>query len=228
MRKSYHKATNTAIYLETLTPSKRIDYDIPFKRWYNRNASLKHLKPFGCSVVLLIQNHIGKFNETGSEGIFLGYGETHQAYRIVHMGTVLNETDTEFNNPIPVHSNEVPISNTPEITTEEPIDLHLLSLPNQNPQVTNHDIPVQKGYSWIPEHKIKTFKEIIVNVGDPKNILNHSRQPKHHANLADHLSLDPKTYFQALNRPDGEEWLKAINLELKNMANHQVCSPTIK
>ncbi|MBW0487558.1 hypothetical protein O181_027273 [Austropuccinia psidii MF-1] len=137
-------------------------------------------------------------------------------------------TDTAFNNSIPVHSNDVPISNTPEIPAEEPIDLHLLSLPNQNPQATDHDIPVQEGYSWIPEHEINTSKEIIGNVGDPKNILNHSRQPKHHANLADHLSLDPKTYFQALNSPDGEEWLKAINLELKNMVNHQILSPTIK
>ncbi|MBW0547928.1 hypothetical protein O181_087643 [Austropuccinia psidii MF-1] len=88
---------------------------------------------------------------------------------------VLNETDTAFKNPIPVHSNDILISNTPEITAEEPIDLHLLSLPNQNPQVTDHNIPVQKGYSWIPEHKINTSKEIIGNVGDPKNILNHSR-----------------------------------------------------
>ncbi|MBW0478650.1 hypothetical protein O181_018365 [Austropuccinia psidii MF-1] len=88
---------------------------------------------------------------------------------------VLNKSDTSFSNPIPVHSNEVPISNTPEITAEEPIDVHLLSLPNQNPQVTDHDIPVQKGYSWIPEHKINTSKERIGNVGDPENILNHSR-----------------------------------------------------
>ncbi|MBW0559888.1 hypothetical protein O181_099603 [Austropuccinia psidii MF-1] len=112
--------------------------------------------------------------------------------------------------------------------SEEPIDLQLLSLQNQNPQVTDHDIPVQKGYSLILEHTINTSKEIIGNVGDLKNILNHSRRPKHHESLANHLSLDPKTYFQALNSPEWEEWLKAINLELKNMPNHQAWSPTIK
>ncbi|MBW0482380.1 hypothetical protein O181_022095 [Austropuccinia psidii MF-1] len=83
-----------------------------------------------------------------------------------------------------------------------------------------------KGYSWIPEHEVDTSKEIVGNVGDPKNILTYPRRPKHHANLSDHLSLDPKTYIQALNSPNGEEWIKAINVELKNMAKNQVWSPT--
>ncbi|MBW0465060.1 hypothetical protein O181_004775 [Austropuccinia psidii MF-1] len=96
---------------------------------------------------------------------------------------------------------------SPEITAEEPVDLPPLSPSTLNPKIVNHDVPMVKGYSWIPEHEIDT-------------------RPKHNANLADHLSLDPKTYIQALNSPDGEEWIKAINVELKNMAKHQVWSPT--
>ncbi|MBW0479363.1 hypothetical protein O181_019078 [Austropuccinia psidii MF-1] len=228
------EATNTAIYLENLTPSKSINHDTPFKKWYNRSASLKHLRPFGCSAVFLIQNQTGKFSETGGEGIFLGYGETHRTYRIMDVGTgnvkithhvkflpdsfpakmennnkadqdmftlVLNKTDTILNEPIPTYSKDLPLPNTPEITAEEPVDQPPLSPSNLNPPVVNRDVPTIKGYSWIPEHE-------------------------HHANLANHLSLDPKTYIQALSSPDGEEWMKAINVELKNMAKHQVWSPT--
>ncbi|MBW0500969.1 hypothetical protein O181_040684 [Austropuccinia psidii MF-1] len=220
------KATNTAIYLENLTPSKSINYDTPFKRWYNRNALLKHLRPFGCSAVFLMQNHTGKFSETGGEGIFLGYGEKHQTYRRMDMGTgnvkithhvkflldsfpakidnnnktdqdmftlVPNETDTIPSKPIPIYSNNMTLPNSPEITAEEPVDLPPLSPSTLNLQIVNHDVPMVKGYSWIPEHEIDMYKEIVGNVGDPNNILTYPRQPKHHANLANHLSLDPKT-----------------------------------
>ncbi|MBW0563937.1 hypothetical protein O181_103652 [Austropuccinia psidii MF-1] len=247
------EATNTVIHLENLTPSKSINYDTPFKRWYNRIASLKHLRPFGCSAVFLIPNNTGKFSETGGEGIFLGYGETHGTYRIMDMGTgnlkithhvkflpdsfpakmdnnnkadedmftlVINETDNIPSKPIPAYSNDMPLPNTPEITAEEPVDLPPLSPLNLNPPIVNRDVPMLKGYSWIPEHEVDTSKEIVGNVGDPKNILTYPRRPKHHANLADHLSLDPKTYIQALKSPDGEEWIKAINVELKNMAKN--------
>ncbi|MBW0525888.1 hypothetical protein O181_065603 [Austropuccinia psidii MF-1] len=88
---------------------------------------------------------------------------------------VLNEKDTISSNPIPTYNNVMPIPNTPEITAEEPVDLPPLSPSNQNPLIVNHDVPMHKGYSWILEHEVYTSKEIVGNVGDPKNILNHPR-----------------------------------------------------
>ncbi|MBW0487176.1 hypothetical protein O181_026891 [Austropuccinia psidii MF-1] len=39
---------------------------------------------------------------------------------------------------------------------------------------------------------------------------------------AEHLTITPKMYKQAITSPDREEWLKAINWELGNMDDHSV------
>ncbi|MBW0497851.1 hypothetical protein O181_037566 [Austropuccinia psidii MF-1] len=74
------EASNTAVYLENLTPSKSINFEDPFKKWFNKEPSLKHLQLFGCLAITLKQRLDGKDDESGSQGIFLGYGETHRSY----------------------------------------------------------------------------------------------------------------------------------------------------
>ncbi|MBW0499359.1 hypothetical protein O181_039074 [Austropuccinia psidii MF-1] len=135
---------------------------------------------------------------------------------------VPNETDTVSRDTTLTNNNYVSIPNTPGVQILEPVKPLPLSPPSKSLQIVNPVLPVHKGYLWIPEHELGTSQKILGNVGDPKNILNHHRQPKNHANLATHLTLDPKTYIQALKSPDGEEWMKAINLELKNIAKNQV------
>ncbi|MBW0481578.1 hypothetical protein O181_021293 [Austropuccinia psidii MF-1] len=80
------EAENTAIYLENITPSKNMNFDTPFHKWFNKEPSLRHLQPFCFMAIMLEQKQNGKFDETGSRGIFLGYGETQQSYRIMDPG----------------------------------------------------------------------------------------------------------------------------------------------
>ncbi|MBW0547115.1 hypothetical protein O181_086830 [Austropuccinia psidii MF-1] len=74
--------------------------------------------------------------------------------------------------------------------------------------------------------KLTPQNEIFGDVGHPGNILTNQRQSRHHANLADHLSLDVKTYQEAINGPYSQEWKEAIKSKLNNMANHNVFIPT--
>ncbi|MBW0509570.1 hypothetical protein O181_049285 [Austropuccinia psidii MF-1] len=198
------KAANTAVYLENLTPSK-------------------HLQPFGCLAIMLKQKQNGKFDETGSQGIFLGYGETHRSYRIMDPGTVPNETET-----VPVNK-DIP----PTIIQETD-----LCEPEENPQAetpcqVKEDTPIQpqlptyKGYSWVPENESVPQNKIHGYVGNPKNILPYQRQSRHHANLANHFSSDPKTYQEAINGPNSQEWKNAIKVELDNINSHKVWPPNM-
>ncbi|MBW0546373.1 hypothetical protein O181_086088 [Austropuccinia psidii MF-1] len=50
------EAVKTAVYLENLMPSKNINFEVPFKRWFDREPSLKHLQPFGCLAIALKKN----------------------------------------------------------------------------------------------------------------------------------------------------------------------------
>ncbi|MBW0512363.1 hypothetical protein O181_052078 [Austropuccinia psidii MF-1] len=106
------------------------------------------------------------------------------------------------------------IQKTPETPSLEPVMLSpALDPVEPDPPFSNSkdlvvatpNFPVHKGYSWIPEHKINSPQEIFGNVGDPKNIINNLRCPKHHANLSKHLSLEPKTYIHAIEIPEREE-----------------------
>ncbi|MBW0472741.1 hypothetical protein O181_012456 [Austropuccinia psidii MF-1] len=251
------KAENTAVYLENLTPSKNIDFNAPFKKWFNREPSLKHLQPFGCLAIALKQKLDSKFDEAGSQGIFLGYGETHRSYRIMDPGTgkvkimhhvkflpnkfqslkliststnhesfvlVPNITETISNESFPTLQNQINNNNIP-IAQEKSSTKQSLS--NEEPTTAQITLSTHKGYSWVPEQESIPQNEIFGDVGNPGNILTHQRCPRHHANLADHLSSDPKTYQEAINGPNSQEWKAAIKLELNNMMNHHVWTPTI-
>ncbi|MBW0572992.1 hypothetical protein O181_112707 [Austropuccinia psidii MF-1] len=82
-----------------------------------------------------------------------------------------------------------------------------------------------KQYEWLPENQ-QHPKEILGKVGDPRNIIQHSRR-MHAANVVSLLEHnDPKTYSQAMNRNYQQEWQNAIATELENMKKHNVWSPS--
>ncbi|MBW0580358.1 hypothetical protein O181_120073 [Austropuccinia psidii MF-1] len=86
------------------------------------------------------------------------------------------------------------------------------------------NLPKYKGYIWTNE-PAKKSKEIVHKVGDPRNILETSRRPKHSANFSELTLLDPKNYKQAINSVESKNWEEAISQELQNMTKHSVWSP---
>ncbi|MBW0551048.1 hypothetical protein O181_090763 [Austropuccinia psidii MF-1] len=81
------EAIRTATYLENITPKRSLDHSTPFSKWFERTPTYHHLQPFGCLRYYLNNLIRGKFTDRGSEGIFLGYKEGHQAYRILDRQT---------------------------------------------------------------------------------------------------------------------------------------------
>ncbi|MBW0472359.1 hypothetical protein O181_012074 [Austropuccinia psidii MF-1] len=210
------EAANTVVYLENLTPSKNINFEVSFKRWFDREPSLKHLQPFGCLAIALKQKLNGKFDESGNKGLFLGYGETHQSYRIMDPGTVLNPTDTITIEMPPIVQNKSNdnFTSTPVNPSMEQNSSSKKLTPQVNPGIDQNSSgeksnPVHKGYSWVPEQESIPQNEIFGDMRHP-----------------DHLSLDPKTYQEAINGPYSQEWKEAIKSALNNMANHNVWIPT--
>ncbi|MBW0502338.1 hypothetical protein O181_042053 [Austropuccinia psidii MF-1] len=81
------EAANTAIYLENLTLHKSPNFETPFSKRFNKKPSLKFLHPFGCEAIYLDKFSKNKFSSRGVEGVFLGYGEGHQMFRILDLET---------------------------------------------------------------------------------------------------------------------------------------------
>ncbi|MBW0504359.1 hypothetical protein O181_044074 [Austropuccinia psidii MF-1] len=142
--------------------------------------------------------------------------------RIIEPGTVPNPTATIPNELSSALQNQTNDSNIP-ITQENPSTKQSLS--NEEPIATQITLPVHKGYSWVTEKESIPQNKLFGDVGNPGSILPHQRCPRNHANLADHLSLDPKTYQEAVNGPNSQEWKVAIKSELNNMTNHHVWTP---
>ncbi|MBW0503913.1 hypothetical protein O181_043628 [Austropuccinia psidii MF-1] len=114
-------------------------------------------------------------------------------------------------------------TNSPDLSNDDPPPEEQLTKKNI-PSVPA--LPQYKGYSWIPEGVQEAQNKIVGDVGDSRNILEPLRRPKHNANLANHLSPDPKPSEQAISGHNCQHWIQAINSKLENMTRHQVWSPT--
>ncbi|MBW0526861.1 hypothetical protein O181_066576 [Austropuccinia psidii MF-1] len=220
------KAANTPVYLENITPNKAIDFQIPYFNWFERHT-------FGCKVTSLILPSPSKFSQKGELGIFIGYGEGHRTYRILNMET----GNLKISHHVKFHDNIFPALSYPDCNKTDTFTISdNLYLPAINPNVKTSNItleentaiqtnlPKYKRYIWTNEPASKS-KEIVGEVGDPRNILEISRQPKHSANFSELTLLDPKNYKQAINSVESKNWEEAISQELQNMTKHSVWSP---
>ncbi|MBW0539778.1 hypothetical protein O181_079493 [Austropuccinia psidii MF-1] len=133
-----------------------------------------------------------------------------------------NETETV---PVDNHIYLTTIQETNPCEPEENLQADLPS-PVEEDTPIQPQLPAYKGYLWVPEHESASQNKIHGDFGNPNNILPYQRRSRHHANLANHFSSDPKTYQEAINGSNSQEWKNAIKVELENMGNHKVWSPT--
>ncbi|MBW0559032.1 hypothetical protein O181_098747 [Austropuccinia psidii MF-1] len=160
-----------------------------------------------------ITHHV-KFLPTEFPLLKIGDASAHHHSFIL----VPNETET-----VPIKDNS--ILNDPNVQSEDKMShKNLKNPPIEDPPVIQAQQPTVKGYLWVPENESIPQNEILGDDGDPRNILTHQRRQRHHANLADHLLLDPKTYLEAINGLDSQEWKNEIKAELTNMTTHNVWS----
>ncbi|GBP59962.1 Retrovirus-related Pol polyprotein from transposon TNT 1-94 [Eumeta japonica] len=77
-------AVATACHLRNRCPSRSINGDTPYQRWFNRDKmSLNYLRAFGSTVYVLDKNPAkGKLSDRSMKGIFVGYPRETKGYRI--------------------------------------------------------------------------------------------------------------------------------------------------
>lgn len=77
-------AVATACHLRNRCPSRSINGDTPYQRWFNRDKmSLNYLRAFGSTVYVLDKDPAkGKLSDRSMKGIFIGYPRETKGYRI--------------------------------------------------------------------------------------------------------------------------------------------------
>ncbi|KAD7117306.1 hypothetical protein E3N88_04574 [Mikania micrantha] len=76
-------AVNTAAYLINRGPSVPLGFKIPEEEWQEKDASLKHLRVFGCSAYSLLKDvDRDKLDSKAKKCTFIGYGSDSMGYRL--------------------------------------------------------------------------------------------------------------------------------------------------
>ncbi|MBW0469027.1 hypothetical protein O181_008742 [Austropuccinia psidii MF-1] len=105
--------------------------------------------------------------------------------KISNISHATEENPTQISNTLADEESEIPI---------QPIDhdLPIESTALKDNATNQLALPKYKGYIWTNK-PIDQSKEIIGEVGNPRNILDTSRRPKHSAKFSELTLLDPKT-----------------------------------
>nr|GEZ16312.1 ribonuclease H-like domain-containing protein [Tanacetum cinerariifolium] len=82
------EAVNTARYVQNRVLVNKSHNKTPYELFNGRSPAIGFLKPFGCHVMILnTLDNLGKFEEKGDEGYFIGYSMSRKAFRVFNKRT---------------------------------------------------------------------------------------------------------------------------------------------
>nr|GEX16803.1 retrovirus-related Pol polyprotein from transposon TNT 1-94 [Tanacetum cinerariifolium] len=77
------EAVNTACYVQHTVLVNKSHNKTPYELFNGRSSATGFLKPFGCHVMILnTLDNLGKFEEKGDKGYFIGYSMSSKAFRV--------------------------------------------------------------------------------------------------------------------------------------------------
>jgi hypothetical protein len=82
------EAMVTTVYILNRLPTKALNDRTPYEAWHGRKSVVSHLRVFGYLAFSKELGHIGKLDDRSTPGVFIGYAEGSNAYRILDPGTV--------------------------------------------------------------------------------------------------------------------------------------------
>jgi hypothetical protein len=76
------EAVVTAVYILNRSPTKALNGRTLYEAWHGRKPMVSHLRVFGKEL-----GHIGNLDDRSTPGVFIGYAEGSNDYRILDSGT---------------------------------------------------------------------------------------------------------------------------------------------
>nr|GEY59872.1 hypothetical protein [Tanacetum cinerariifolium] len=82
------EVVNTACYVQNRVLVNKSHNETPYELFNGRSPAIGFLKPFGCHVMILnTLDNLGKFEEKGDEGYFIGYSMSSKAFNVFNKRT---------------------------------------------------------------------------------------------------------------------------------------------
>ncbi|KAK0586091.1 hypothetical protein LWI29_000773 [Acer saccharum] len=202
-------ALQTAAYILNVVPSKSVP-KTPLELWNGRKVSLRHLRVWGCPAHVL-KNRTGKLDPKSMVCLFVGYSkETRGGYFY-----------SPKDNKVFVSTNATFLEDN-YISDHKPhskIVLNELESGETSTQSTRVVDPLTSERQMIP----------IQDTLPPRRSVRVVRQPECYLGVSEGQDVvsadsvdDPLTFKNAMEDPDKEEWLKAMNLKIESMYSNSV------
>lgn len=229
--KYWGEAAMTANYIENLILTKSIN-KIPYEVWNKRKPSVNHLKTFGSiAYVHIPKEKRSKLQDKARRCIFVGYETGSKAYRLLDKETdkicISRDMDfiEDFHDGYHKPNNETDSQESGKKTLEEVEIFSRIEINKEEKQETSVEtIDEEESCSTEDSDKRKDDKK---NYGDKIEFqarksqrINKGKPPKRYGQEEEYngdISVEPKTRKEALERPDAEMWIKAMDEEISSM-----------
>lgn len=222
-KRFWAEAVNTAVYLRNRSPASGLQNMTPFELWTNKKPDLSHIRIFGSQIMVHIpKEKRHKWDTKSRAHILVGYAENVKGYRIydpdkrcvsVSRDVIIQENlKNKVDDRVSVSVGE--ISDTQKVKKEidESVDIDI----NTDPK---DDIKQDM------DSNDQTDNFVLQNVEEispPKEPKRTRRPPERYgySNLCMQLDAkslsDPVSVQQALQSPDKDKWIAAMQEELQS------------
>ena len=228
------EAINTACFIKNRCKSRSIDNQIPYELWYKTELSdkeLKQMRVFGCQAWVTVENvKSQKMRPRAIECVMLGYPKDKRGYRLwdLKQKCVVLSRDVNFNESVfpMLKSNDGKNIRVKSAIQEVAIDDFCNENfqnddENERENEENHDDDQSV-------HGSEYEDENEVEITAPP-VLRRSSRVKNRkecfccksVKLSSCNFCDPQTVNEALSSEDKNEWIKAMEEEMRNMKKNQ-------
>nr|KYP54197.1 Retrovirus-related Pol polyprotein from transposon TNT 1-94 [Cajanus cajan] len=237
------EALYTVVHVINLTPTVILNSEVPEKIWFGKNASYDHLRVFVCKAFVHIpRDERSKLDAKTRQCILIGYGEDEFGYRFYDPveKKLVRSRDVQFMEDQTIEDIDKVEKTTPEkdrnLTDIDPMRLPIHNLDNVDgsvqPGEQHDDVDDQQlgGGLDVPidddqeEHEM-SHDENIDDAPEPHQVQlrrsNRQRQPSTRYSSDEYVTLidggEPECFEEALESEEKQQWLDAMQDEMKSL-----------
>lgn len=240
-KKFWAEATNTAVYLRNRSVASGLNNKTPFELWTNRKPDLSHIRIFGSEVMVHIPKEKRlKWDSKSKKQILVGFSENVKGYRVYdpikRSVTTSRDVIVHENTEKKCSDDRVSVSVGDICQEKESDNVDVKSEPDHS----NLNISVESQYDDTLSELDSTLQQP-ADTESTKDEANTEvvtkrvrRQPERYGftnlcTLSEPESIsDPVTIHEALNSPDKEKWIEAMQDELQAFDENQAWVPVDK
>ena len=219
------EALMTAVYLKNRSPTVSNENKTPYELWTGRIPNVSHLRTFGC----ICYSHIPrderqKLDPKAREAIFLGYGTETKGYRLCDINTkkIFLSRDVIFDEQKFIDCNTD--KRTEDSKNKQTIEL--IEEHSDEPEDALEDHIKETDFKEQPTYVDET-QHLTDEVTLPRPKRNR-KAPQYYgewANISETIK-EPKTYKEAIESNESDEWKSAMEEEIKSLEENQVWTLT--